>query len=216
MSVRFSFALFLVALAAHQAKASVISFSLSAVNGPFPSIVNGELSLYDQEYVTINIASDPSVVAADQTDAVINYAVTYSVAEETDCFHVVYPPTVCGGGYDYQVSGQGFDSGTDGAYGGTDVYAEPIGSPTGTLYLFAGSYTFLALADALVSGNGSMGTMNQTYGSITGVFTVVAGEVSVIPEPGTMSLFLFVVVGCLAKWAYSVKALSLSEKTRQQ
>jgi hypothetical protein len=183
------------------AAASTVTFSVSAVDGPFPAVVNSQVSFTDQEYTTIVVAPDPALEASisPYVDAVIDYTVAYTPVAISSCETV--PGVICGGTEDYQITGPYLDSGASGGYGGLNFDApwsfDPVGKSSGTLYLAAGTYTFSAYAETMVEGIDAV--VNPTpaaadsYASIVGDFTVVAGDPEVVqgtPEPSPSVLLL--------------------------
>jgi hypothetical protein len=184
------------------AAASTVTFSVSATDGPFPAVVNSQVSFTDQEYTTIVVAPDPALEASisPYVDAVIDYTVAYTPVAIHSCETV--PGVLCGGTEDYQITGPYLNSGASGGYGGLDFYTapwsfDPVGKSSGTLYLSAGTYTFSAYAETMVEGIDAV--VNPTpaaadsYASIVGEFTVVAGDPEVVegtPEPSPWELML--------------------------
>jgi hypothetical protein len=196
--MRVSLAVLLLAI---PAAASTVNFSVTAIDGPFPSVIPSLLEIDDQEYVTITVEPDPAVETAvnQLVDAVIDYAVSYNLVQVINCPTI--SPVVCGGTDDYQVSGPfNLDSGATFGYGGLNIETpedfQPVGSPNGILYLGAGTYTFQAFAQTVVEGIDA--TTNGAFASITGNFTVVDGNVLLgAPEPGLWPLCLLLLAGLL-------------------
>jgi len=171
------------------ANAGFISvFNLEAVNGPFPATVTPGSTLSAQQSVTIMVASDPSTMGAAELD----YSVEYTAVTFSSCTFTGQPQDAdCSGSVNYQVSGPTFDSGISGAFSYFTNGIQLVGQPMGVIDLSAGIYTFSAIASSSYGGPaGNVIEPNATYGGISADFTVVEGDVSIIPEPGTMALFV--------------------------
>jgi hypothetical protein len=188
----------LLFLLAMSAGANTVTFSVTATNGPIPAVIDSEVKFEDQEFLTITVEPDSAVENSINplVDALIDYNISSSIAEVNSC-----PSYPCGGFWNYQITGPWFlDSGSDGSYGGTipDLPDEfdPIGSPSGVLYVEAGTWTFTALAITDLEGSGA--TTNASQGSITGNFTVAEGDVALgAPEPGLWPFSLLLLVSLL-------------------
>jgi hypothetical protein len=198
-----------IALLSAIANAGVLSFSVEANNGPFPSTIASDATFEDGAFTTIYVSSDPTEKAATGADLELTYSVSYNPVETTNCpLSPPMPQVPCGGNINYQISGpMQLDSGINGYYTTGSEGVAPIGEQTGILWLSAGTYTFDAIAFANVYGQDV--TVNSAYGSIEGNFTVVAGDVSLTPEPGAMVLLLVATVGwlvalALRRWTRSV------------
>jgi len=191
-----------VLLVAASAAASTVTFSVTATNGPFPAVINSETSFTDQEFITITVEPDAAVEAAINplVDAIIDFYISYTPVGVSSC-----TAGPCGGLEDYYIYGYGVDSGIEGDYSGPpnafeDV--EPFGNTLGSIYLSAGTYTFEAYAQTMVEGQGVVVNpdpfITDSYASITGVFTVVDGDVSLgAPEPGLWPLCLLLLASLL-------------------
>src|ERR1700722_19642331 len=123
---------------------SITNFSVSAIDGPFPAVLNAPMEITDQESVTIMVEPDGALERSINpfVDAIVGYSVSYAPVQ------VGCPQTAstCGGSEDYQVWGNGVNVGISGTYGGEWNTIDPTGEPSGILYLSAGEHTFYASA----------------------------------------------------------------------
>jgi len=174
-------------------------FSVSAFNGPISSTIDSnstDFAFADMQTVTIMIAPDPAREAAGDSDAAIEVTPQFDLLEG-GCASPADPGT-CHGFLNYQVTGGGMDVGFSGDY---STFSGSNLSPihTGftfddTVVLSAGIYTFTAIAVSNFSAEPQTVTIisptDSDFGLSSANFSVAYGDVTIIPEPGTMAFAL--------------------------
>jgi hypothetical protein len=204
------------------ATASTVSFSVSAKTGPAPAILASEFSSFVQWTTTILVESNPALRNATGYDALIDYSIFLGPLFGM-CTYT--PPTTganCSGLIEYEVSsarlgGMGLDVALGGIISEFSDNVEQLGQTSGSLEASAGKYEITAMAYTVLNGPvaGEVVTPDAS-GETTGNFTIVDGDVSVLPEPGTIVLFLLAAFGWLAKWGYTASRRLYQSRARQQ
>jgi hypothetical protein len=173
--------------------AGVLSFSVTATAGPAPSVITAGAFYSDQQTLTFQVLPDLAVSSVDGFSAQLDYDLSWSSIFAEPSFSAPIPDTYLGDGYvdnEVNVIGLGYgvlDAGVSGAYAINWEDVEPFGQTSGFLDLIPGIYTVTAIAywsiNAPVSGETIYTT--SSYASTTPSFTVVEGDVNVLPEPST-------------------------------
>jgi hypothetical protein len=185
-----------VALTGKPALASLVSFDVTADNGPFPNAIVASGGFYATQSVTFYVAPDQDQWERTGNDATIGYTTAFQPVSYSQCIYSgPMQLNICAGSIFYQVTGL-VDTGVSGnfAVGGNSV--EPFGQSSGIIGLNSGTYTVTATAYTAYNGPvaGDILMPSGSAGSTTATFTVQSGTVGVTPEPGGAGVFS---LGCL-------------------